>query len=237
MTKVISFSLYGDKNEYCIGALKNAKIAKKIFPEFECWFYVHKPSAPKGIYKKLAAMNNVKIIFREGNLKECKPMMWRFEPIYDESVELMLSRDTDSRLTDRDVICIKEFIESDKEFNIIRDHPYHVKEIMGGTFAAKQSMLFSNFDKLIDEYKQVGMHEYDQRFLKEKVYPLVKDKSLIHSNWKKFEGEVVQKIKLPYNKESYYFIGASYNPNDVIRSIEKKILIKYLKERKKKKNK
>lgn len=41
MKKVISFSLWRDKNIYNIGAIKNADDAVTIYPDFECWFYVH----------------------------------------------------------------------------------------------------------------------------------------------------------------------------------------------------
>lgn len=235
MTKVISFSLFGALETYCIGAIKNAKIAKKMFPDYECWFYVHKPSVPKSICKQLKIMKHVKVILKEGDLKTCKPMMWRFEPICDPSVELIMSRDCDSRLIDRDVWCINEFIKSDKIFNIIRDHPYHIKEIMGGTFAAKQSEIFLNFKDLLNDFKQVGEREYDQVFLKNKLYPIIKNNCLIHSNWHKFEGESVSKIKIPYNKDNYFFIGASYNFRSTIKTLERRLLIKYLRKKKKEK--
>ena len=44
MKRVISFSLWGDNPTYNIGAIKNAEQAKILYPEFECWFYVHENS-------------------------------------------------------------------------------------------------------------------------------------------------------------------------------------------------
>ena len=38
--KVISFSLWGNEPRYCMGAIKNAKIAQKIFKDWTCRFYV-----------------------------------------------------------------------------------------------------------------------------------------------------------------------------------------------------
>ena len=40
MTKIISFSLWGDKPQYVVGAIKNAELAKEIFPEWKCRFYI-----------------------------------------------------------------------------------------------------------------------------------------------------------------------------------------------------
>ena len=38
--KVISFSLYGNDPKYCVGAIKNAKLAKYIYPDWVCRFKV-----------------------------------------------------------------------------------------------------------------------------------------------------------------------------------------------------
>jgi len=36
MKKIITFSLWGDKPIYNIGAIKNAELAKTFYTEFEC---------------------------------------------------------------------------------------------------------------------------------------------------------------------------------------------------------
>ena len=42
MLKVISFSLWGDNPTYTQGGIINAELAKIYYPDFECWFYIHK---------------------------------------------------------------------------------------------------------------------------------------------------------------------------------------------------
>ena len=64
MIKVISFSLWGDKSQYTIGSIKNAKLAITLYPDFECWFYIHKESVPENIINELSKISNVKIIFK-----------------------------------------------------------------------------------------------------------------------------------------------------------------------------
>ena len=93
MKKVISFSLWGDTsasinvysnctlNDYFIGAIKNAELALEIYPDFECWFYVHKETVPDEIIDKLNKISNTKIIYKTGDLNKLKPMTWRFESI------------------------------------------------------------------------------------------------------------------------------------------------------------
>ena len=76
--KVISFSLYDDKEKYLKGAIKNAEVALDIYPECECWFYVHKSSVPEYVVSELRTYPNVKIIFKEELML---PMTWRFLPL------------------------------------------------------------------------------------------------------------------------------------------------------------
>ena len=64
MKKVISFSLWGNKPIYNIGAIKNAELALTMYPDFECWFYIHKESVPENIINELSKISNVKIIFK-----------------------------------------------------------------------------------------------------------------------------------------------------------------------------
>ena len=42
MVKVISFSLWGNQTKYTIGAIRNAELVRELYPNFECWFYIHK---------------------------------------------------------------------------------------------------------------------------------------------------------------------------------------------------
>ena len=68
MVNVITFSLYGNGEMYLVGAIENAKLAKKFYPDFECWYYVHKESITEDIIKKIDAFDNTKIILKSGNL-------------------------------------------------------------------------------------------------------------------------------------------------------------------------
>ena len=59
-------------------------------------------------------------------------MMWRFFPTLDPQVELVMSRDLDSRLTAREAAAVGEWLESNKTLHVMRDHPWHGVPIMGG---------------------------------------------------------------------------------------------------------
>ena len=66
------------------------------------------------------------------------PMMWRFEPIDDPEVEIIMSRDTDTRFTQREKLAVNEWLSTNKTFHIMRDHPHHNFCILGGMFGTKK---------------------------------------------------------------------------------------------------
>ena len=49
----------------------------------------------------------------------------------------MISRDADSRLSLREKEAVEKWINSDKDFHIMRDHPHHYYPILGGTWGFK----------------------------------------------------------------------------------------------------
>ena len=205
MKKVLTFSLWGDNPAYNIGSIKNAELAKLHYPDFECWFYIHKESVPNTTVNELLTFNNTKVIFKDGDLTNCKPMMWRFEAIDDPEVEIMMSRDTDTRIWDREVNAVNEWLKSDKLFHIMRDHPWHQNLIMGGMFGTKKNIKIKSWTDLINQFKQSGIRDYDQTFLEKKIYPIVVNDSIIHANFNKYENHA-KEFHIKYNT-NYNFVG------------------------------
>ena len=74
-----------------------------------------------------------------GNISKVYPLVWRFLPALDATVETLLVRDLDSQISNREVAAVSEFLKSNKEFHVMRDHPYHGVAILGGTWGVKLS--------------------------------------------------------------------------------------------------
>lgn len=216
MKKVITFSLWGNKKEYAIGAIKNAEIALYMYPQFECWFYIHEETVPEEIINQLKSLSNTKIILKSGNLHKCKPMMWRFEAIDDENVEIMMSRDTDTRILLREKLAVDEWLKSDKLFHIMRDHPDHNFEILGGMFGTRKIPEIPNWKEIMNVVNQDNNKFYDQNFLKIFIYEKIKNNALIHSSFNKYESYCIP-FPIPYCNE-YKFVG-EYVYDDNSRSI------------------
>jgi len=226
MKKVISFSLWGDNPTYNIGAIKNAEMALTFYPDFECWFYIHTESVPKNTIETLTTIPNTKIIFKEGDLidENCKPRMWRFEPIDDPEVEIMISRDTDTRITLREKLAVDEWLSSDKVFHIMRDHPHHSFLILAGMFGTKKIPQISNWVYIMDKYNKTDNRMYDQDFLRDYIYPVVKDNLIVHASFHKYE-ENAKDFPINYD-DDLRFVG-EYVYYDETRHAELINILKY----------
>jgi hypothetical protein len=213
--KVITFSLWGNNPTYTIGAIRNAEQAKNIYPDFECWFYIHRESVPQEIINELQKFDHVKIIFKNRDLNICKSAMWRFEAIDDPKVEIMLSRDTDSRFLLREKLAVEEWLQSGKLFHIMRDHPFHKSRISAGMFGTRKIPEIKNWKTLIDNYdvkksynivhNNVLNYGNDQLFLEEFIYPKIKGNSIIHDSFHKYEKHA-KDFPIPFDKK-YNFVG------------------------------
>ena len=169
MLKVISFSLWGDNPTYTLGSIINAELAKIYYPMFECWFYIHKESVPKDIINSLEKMDNVKIIFKFGDINTSKSRMWRFEAIDDPEVEIMMSRMFGTRkIPEIKSWCyeMNRFIKTDIRMydqDFLREYVYPHIEF--------NSVIHASFNKFESHSKKFPI-EYDSeyRFVGEYVY-------------------------------------------------------------------
>lgn len=205
MKKVITFTLWGDNPTYNIGAIKNAELAKEFYPDFECWFYIHEKSVPISTIEKLNSLDNTKIIFKYGKIDNYKPLMWRFEAIDDPEVEIMISRDTDTRILLREKLAVDEWLQSDRLFHIMRDHPHHRDNILAGMFGTRKIPQIPSWISLIEDYNITNMRSYDQDFLREYIYPIIKNNSIIHASFHSYEEHAV-KFPIGYDIE-FRFVG------------------------------
>ena len=185
---VFSFSLYGDKPKYTHGTIANAKIIGNRFPDALMFVYTA-ASVPADITAQLAAMPHVHVIpvpNRQGSMG----MFDRFCAIDSSECDVMFERDADSRIHERDIACIEDFLANpDKQIQIIRDHFYHTNYIMGCSFALRKSALRKPMAALIAESKFYRTaYGCDQFFLESEFYkqPYL-SKALIYDRYARFE--------------------------------------------------
>jgi len=202
--KIISFSLWGNNPKYTVGAIKNAELAKKIYPEWRCRFYIAN-DVPYSIIMNLSIYDNVDIVEMD-RPGDWTSMFWRFLPASEENVEVMISRDTDSRLNLREKSAVEEWLNSEKGFHIMRDHPWHKFSVLGGMWGVKSGIL-PNMKDLIDNFSQQDQYGTDYNFFNQVVMPIVKDDCLIHD-------EFFEKNPFPEVREQYEFVGKVFDAKE-----------------------
>ncbi len=202
--KIIAFALWGNNPKYTLGAIRNAELIQTIFPGWIARFYIG-TSTDKSVGRKLLELGSEVVNMPVPG--DWTGMFWRFLPAGEEDVGVMLSRDADSRLNLREKAAVDEWLASNKDFHIMRDHPAHTAVIMGGMWGARGAFL-KNIKQQIDEYQKGNFWQVDQNFLHEKIYPIVKSKSFVHD-------EFFEKKPFPTPRQNYEFVGDVFDENDV----------------------
>lgn len=216
MKKVISFTLYGSIPKYCIGAIKNAEIAQKLFPDFFCIFYLDS-TVPEKIVSRLKGFSNSQI--RYINCESIPLRMYRYLAIDEPDVELFISRDTDSRLSLREKSVIDNWIKGDKNYILIKDNPFYHRtpEMLAGMWGMKKiygfsmrSMIFEWMEKYsINDLSDVSL---DQKFLSDVMYPKIQSDLAYYDNYNL--NALNGALRIDFKRDGYRYVGEIFNEYD-----------------------
>ena len=207
MKKVISYSLWGRNKIYTIGALKNLKLAKKVFPDWICRFYIDS-SVPNNILNKMRVYKNCEIVNVENILKKKKPlininkvlhqqkskkvegwygMLWRILVMVDPEVSYFLLRDCDSRLNWREKGCIDNFIKNENKYDYFAmQEKEEYGRTMVGLFGGKANRipefkkLLNNILKDTDANNSYGC---DEEFCRLNIYSKIGKRKLLRFSY------------------------------------------------------
>jgi hypothetical protein len=116
-----------------------------------------------------------------------------------------MPRDTDTRIYLREKLAVDEWLKSNKLFHIMRDHPHHNFHILGGMFGTRKIPEIPSWINIMNTFEQYGNRNYDQDFLRDYIYPIIKDNSIIHASFHKNEKHS-KSFPIKYNIE-YHFVG------------------------------
>lgn len=208
---IVAYSLWGNHPMYWVGALKNIELVKKYFPTWICRFYIDK-LCDQNLIDTIKG-DNVEVILVDSK-DSFHGMFWRFWAAEDPDVNIFLSRDCDSRISEREFCAINEWLESDKDFHIMRDHPYHTVPILGGMWGCRNGLMREiNLSKLIEQWGKYEKKGIDQDFLGQVIYPKIINNCIEHSEFGLYFGG---KTKLfPTKRHNYEYIGDIFDENDI----------------------
>jgi len=193
--KIVSFSLWGDSPIYLHGFVENMKLVEKYYPGWDIFLYTTKDCLQK-LTPEIEASNVLVITtMKEDPLSVWDASFWRYEAVLDGDIstchppaEAIIFRDADSRISEREQKAVHQWLDSDKQFHIMRDHPYHTVPIMAGMWGLKlpltKEALRNKFVKIAKDSSDwhIDKKGADQEFLQYDVYNLIVNDSLIHVN-------------------------------------------------------
>ena len=200
--KYLSFSLWGDKPIYNIGAIKNAELWKEIYPDWQMILY-YDDTVPINTITSLINLGVKTIDMSNSNIFGC---FWRFLISDEVTCEYAVFRDCDSRISLREKIAVDEWINSKKSIHIMRDHPAHripygndSLGILAGMWGIKGSSI--PMKNMIEKYidKKEDKYGIDQSFLK-LIYSIFEFDNLTHDEF--FGGK-----PFPINRKNGRFVG------------------------------
>lgn len=212
MKNLVAYSLWGDSPMYWEGAKRNIELVNYYFPDWTIRFYVDSLCSTDLI--STLHGDNVEVVFVDSK-DSFHGMFWRFWASEDPDVDVFLSRDCDSRFTDREVSAIKEWLSSEKDFHIMRDHPFHTTAILGGMWGCRNGLMRNiGLNNLITKWSQYGRKGIDQEFLGQVVYPIIKSFAFEHSDFPNLNyGNVLNPF--PVGRNNYEFVGEIFDENDL----------------------
>ena len=207
--KYLSFSLWGDKPIYNVGAIRNAELWKEIYPEWKMVVF-YDNSVPEKTIQKLKSMD---VICEDMTGKNIYGMFWRFFAVDLPDSKYSIFRDTDSRISIREKLAVDEWLSSGKTLHVMRDHPYHMIPcgndtlgILGGMWGIKSKKI--PLTKMINSYPNKGKIFYgeDQTFLKT-IYSLFEKDRFTHDDF-------FEKKPFPIKRIEGRFIGERIDENE-----------------------
>lgn len=189
--KVISYSLFGDPASfefgfYLRGIYFNVRMNRILMPGFHTWIFTtsHLINQYYAFWQALGQLNTAITVQEEdNNPQRCLGMLWRMKPLFDDNVELVFCRDSDSVTTYREASCNLYWVKSSMAFHAINDNAAH-GGLMGGLvgFRAKQFREYTKFKSFnhMVQGLDLSRHGSDQNFLNKTVHPKIKNNLMVH---------------------------------------------------------
>ena len=202
----ISFSLWGDKPLYNVGAIRNSELIKTIYPNWKMVLY-YDSTTPLDTIDQLIKNDVLCIDMTDVNIYG---MFWRFLACDLGDAEYVCFRDCDSRISEREYLAVKEWIDSGKTLHVMRDHPAHRipygndrPGLLGGMWGIDSKKI--QITDMVINYNANRKLSYgsDQTFLRD-IYKTFEKDRFTHD-------EFTEKLPFPIARENGRFIGERIN--------------------------
>jgi hypothetical protein len=211
----IAFSLFGTNPLYVNGMIRNAELAKTVYPGWKVYVYADK-DVPKAILQKLRQLG---VTLKAGIPSIPDQVFWRFCIADEPGIERFIIRDSDSHISRREAAAVIEWIDSGKTLHVMRDHPHHWLPIGAGMWGSKTGVFKPSMESLITSsgfasriYKRETSYTLDQTFLSFCVWSAFKDDCLQHDSCNRHI--YPDALPFPDGMDSDRFVGEVHLPDN-----------------------
>jgi hypothetical protein len=183
MNIAISFSLAGDNLRYCGGINANAKAIAEVYGRVAVVLH-HDDSVPQA-YLTAANQHGWELVQHE-RATSAEYLLWRFASVGDVRYDAVLCRDIDSVVCEREAAAVLQWMASDLDIHVMRDHEqHHTVPVEGGMWGAKRGAFPFDFQHLVAWWiarKKPFQYRSDTWFLHRFVWPYAMTKALVHDS-------------------------------------------------------
>ena len=180
---IISYSLFGSLPRYCEVAVLNVQLAKEIYPEWICRFYVDDTVPPQVIAR--LQQHGAQVIQVSDAQKQISGLFWRFLVLDDKDVQYFLIRDADSLLSYRERSAVDQWLNSTRWFHKMHDSYSHTELILAGMWGGCHG-IFKNIMQSIQQFIQKNQisdpRVIDQHYLRQQIWPTLQHSVFIHDS-------------------------------------------------------
>lgn len=180
---IIAYSLFGHLPRYCETSIINVDLAKQIYPEWICRFYVD-DSVPQHIQDRLKE-KGAQVIQVTPEQRNISGLFWRFLVMDDPTVNCFLIRDADSLVSYRERAAVDEWLASSKWFHCMHDYYSHTELILAGMWAGFNGV-FQQVEHDINDFIATGnflaRRVADQHYLRHRIWPTLSQDVVIHDS-------------------------------------------------------
>jgi hypothetical protein len=193
---VIAFSLWGNKERYLVGAQRNALAVPLIYEGWCARFYLD-DSVPAAVRERLIQLG-ADLVPMPRAKTAFSGLFWRFLVADDPEVDRCLIRDADSIINVQERVAVDEWVASGRHFHVMRDFWTHTGLMLAGLWGGVRgalpplgpqiaAFLASEASRDAREYPERTL---DQRFLREMVWPIVRQSAHVHDSIFRYRGAV-----------------------------------------------
>jgi hypothetical protein len=221
--KQISYTLFGNQPKYYVGAEKNILLNKTLLPDWETVIYYHKDNILPNTIEKLTELGGLLIDISEFRFSDKEtihyPYFWRFFTFLNNGISIV--RDLDSRISLREVEYINRWLNSDCDYFIIRDHPWH-SPVPSGLFGIK-GKIFDFENHFIDFINKSDLRWGTDQEILQLYMEKINKSNIFYCGLDKIETYIPRDDK-------NFFIGMQIDENDKPLSPQAEVALSFLSE-------